>query len=708
MNKEKDLSDPIQYIKGVGPFRSKLLARLGIHTLRDALFYLPYRYEDRSSIKKIIHLKPDELNTVIGRVLKTNIRIPQSYGSKKPKIKIFELTISDGSGIITAKWFNQPYLEKVFKLRDEVVLYGIVKLNYWATGLEMPNPEYELLSDDESMIEQSNIHTGRIVPIYRLTEGLSQKQMRNIMHSVLGASISFISDPLPIDIIQSQKLLDLRESIENVHFPSADVSIEELNKGVTPYHKRLVFGELFTFQVGLAMMKKGDILDKGISFKPDNRLSRPVLSNLLFELTAAQKRVFGEIIKDMESNTPMNRLIQGDVGSGKTIVSVLSMLACVESGYQAALMAPTEILAEQHHINISHMLEQIGLKVQLITGSKKMNSKKKIAKVITADQADIIIGTHALIQENVHFEKLGLVIIDEQHRFGVMQRASLRKKGLNPDTIVMTATPIPRTLALTLYGDLDYSIIDELPPNRSPIITILLDKKKENQRFRLIEEEIKKGGQVYVVYPLIEESEKIDLESAIAGAEEIQKRFPHLMVGLLHGRMKADEREAVMQRFKEGAINILVSTTVIEVGVDVPNATLMVIMNAERFGLAQLHQLRGRVGRGSSQSYCVLLQHKTNEDARKRLEVMVRTTDGFIIAEEDLNIRGHGEFLGTKQSGLPDFKITNLFRDAKVLEEARREAFSFIEKNSSLENYPGLRKSLQDFWGKRIELLKIA
>ncbi len=706
MNKEKDLSSPIQYIKGVGPFRSKLLARLGINTLRDALFYLPCRYEDRSSIKKIINLKPGELNTVIGRVLKTNIKTTQSY--KKPSLKIFELIISDGSGIFTAKWFNQPYLEKIFKPKDEVVLYGMVKLNYWATGLEMINPEYEILSGDEVEIGQSNIHTGRIVPIYRLTDGLSQKQMRNIMFGIINTVIPHIVDPIPIEIIQMQKLPDLKESIENVHFPSADLSIEELNKGVSLYHQRLVFDELFTFQVGLAMMKKGETIEKGISFSPNFRFINTLLSNLPFKLTAAQQRVFMEILNDMKSDIPMNRLIQGDVGSGKTIVAVLAMLASIESGYQAALMAPTEILAEQHYMNISNMLNQLGVKVHLITGSKKMNSKKKIIELITTDHADIVVGTHALIQENVNFEKLGLIVIDEQHRFGVIQRASLRKKGLNPDTIVMTATPIPRTLALTLYGDLDYSIIDELPPNRNPIITKLLDKKRENHRFKLIEEEIKKGGQVYVVYPLIEESEKIDLESAIAGAEDIQKRFPHLTIGLIHGRMKTDEREAVMQRFKEGAINILVSTTVIEVGVDVPNATLMVIMNAERFGLAQLHQLRGRVGRGSSQSYCVLMQYKANEDARKRLKVMVDTTDGFVIAEEDLNIRGHGEFLGTKQSGLPDFKITNLFRDAKILEEARKEAFSFIEKNHSLENYPTLKVSLQEFWGGRIELLKIA
>jgi len=708
MNKEKDLSDSIQYIKGVGPFRSRLLSRLGIKTIRDALFYLPYRYEDRSSIKKLIHLMPDEFNTVTGRVLKTSTIIPKSFNAKKPRLKIFELVISDGSAIFSAKWFNQAYLEKVFKVKDEVVLYGMVKLNYRRTGLEMINPEYEVISGNDDEPWQPNIHTGRIVPIYGLTEGLSQKQMRNIMYSVLNSCLPYISDPMPAGIIQSHNLSGFRESLENVHFPSAGTSIEELNRGISPYHKRLVFDELFTFQIGLAMMKKGEIAETGIPFTPDGRFINKLLSALPFKLTSAQQRVFSEIIHDMKSEIPMNRLIQGDVGSGKTIVAVLSMLACVESGYQAVLMAPTEILAEQHYINISNMLKQIDVKVQLLTGSRKINGKKKITESITTGHADILIGTHALIQENVTFQKLGLIIIDEQHRFGVIQRATLRKKGVNPDTIVMTATPIPRTLALTLYGDLDYSIIDELPPGRSPISTMLADKKNENQRYALIDKEVKKGRQIYVVYPAIEESDKIDIQSAIAGAEEIKERLPHLNVGLIHGRMKANEREDIMGRFKEGTIDVLVSTTVIEVGVDVPNATLMIIMNAERFGLAQLHQLRGRVGRGSSQSYCILLRYKHSEDARKRLDVMVRTTDGFIIAEEDLNIRGHGEFLGTKQSGMPDFKVTNLFRDVKILEDARREAFLFIGNNTSLEAFPCLKKSFIDFWGKKIELLKIA
>jgi ATP-dependent DNA helicase RecG len=701
MSKDKDLYAPVQYIKGVGPFRAGLLARLDIRTLRDALFYLPYRYEDRSTIVKIIHLRPNEFKTLIGKVLQTRILNP------KPRFKIFELIITDGSGIFTAKWFNQPYLEKIFNRNDEVVLYGLIKLNYRGTGLEMVNPEYEILSGDGSEGSQENIHTGRIVPIYRLTEGLSQKQIRNIMYSILNASQTDISDPMPQDIIQRHRLPALRESISNIHFPSADISLDDLNRGTTAYNRRLVFDELFTFQIGLALIKKGGLTSSGISFTSNGILVNKLLSSLPFKLTSAQQRVLQEILHDMKSSTPMNRLIQGDVGSGKTVVAVAAMLTSVENGYQAALMAPTEILAVQHYINISQMLKHIGVKVQLITGSSKPYGRKKITETIKTDEADILIGTHALIQENINFEKLGLAVIDEQHRFGVIQRATLKEKGLNPDTIVMTATPIPRTLALTLYGDLDCSVIDEMPPGRAPIQTMLFDEKTKNEIYRLIDAETKKGRQVYFVYPIIDESDKIDLKSAIAGAKGLQVRFPHLTVGLIHGRMKPDEREEVMEKFKDGLIHILVSTTVIEVGIDVPNATLMIIIHAERFGLAQLHQLRGRVGRGSNKSYCALLQYKSTEDSRKRLGVMVRTTDGFIIAEEDLKIRGQGEFFGTKQSGMPDFRVTNLFRDVRILEDARKEAFSFIDKNKTLENYPGLKQIFTDFWGKRIELSKI-
>lgn len=705
-----DLSSPIQYIKGVGPQKARLLERIGIKTVRDALFYLPYRYEDRSFIKKIIHLKPEEVNTVTGKILKTDVITPNP---RMPKLKIFELTISDGSGVLKAKWFNQIYLKKLFKQGQEIVLYGTVKYNYWGNGFEITNPEYEILDNTDKESYPSNfslqtsasyIHTGRIVPIYRLTEGLSQKQMRNIMYSVISNSTSAITDPIPPEIIKKYNLPGLQESISNVHFPIQSSEIEDLNRGTSPFHQRLSFDELFTLQLGLAVIKKGETTEKGIAFSPDGRLINKLLKKLPFKLTNAQERVFQDILKDMQSPTPMNRLIQGDVGSGKTIIALMSMLAAQECGYQSALMAPTEILAEQHYINIHRLVEDLGLNIYLLTGSKKNRDLQAIA----LGKADIVIGTHALIQETVSFKKLGLVVIDEQHRFGVMQRAILRKKAKSviPDTLIMTATPIPRTLALTLYGDLDYSVIDELPPNRSPIITKLFSEKNKNQIYSLIEEETKKGRQVYVVYPVIEDSEKIDLKSAITGAEALQKIFPHLKVNLIHGRMKPDEREYVMSEFKNGNIHILVSTTVIEVGVDVPNATLMIIIHAERFGLAQLHQLRGRVGRGSNQSYCILLSYGGSEDARKRLEVMVKTTDGFRIAEEDLNIRGPGEFFGTRQSGMPDLRVANLLRDVKILEIARKDAFSLIEIDPTLTNYPQLRRSIEDFWGKGLEIFK--
>jgi ATP-dependent DNA helicase RecG len=699
----KDLSSPAQYVKGVGPQRAKLLARIGIGTIRDALFYLPYRYEDRSSTKKIAQLRPEELSAVTGKVIQAEIITPNP---KRPNFKIFEAIVSDGSGIVRAKWFNQTYLKKIFSAGKQVVIYGTIKLNYWGSGFEIINPEYEMLDDanDDESPSNLQIHTGRIVPIYGLTEGISQKQMRNIMYAIVNGSAGALSDAVPLEIIKRHEMPDLKDSLLNVHFPTEGASLEDLNRGISCFHQRLAFDELFTLQLGLAAIKSKEVLERGITFSPDGRFVNGLLDKLPFKLTKAQERVFGDILKDMKSPAPMNRLVQGDVGSGKTIVALMAMLSAVECGYQAALMAPTEILAEQHFINMHRLIEDLGLKIRLLTGSKK----NKDLEAISSGDADIVIGTHALIQEGVSFKKLGIIVVDEQHRFGVMQRASLRKKGVNPDTLIMTATPIPRTLALTLYGDLDYSVIDELPPNRSPVITRLFYEKNKDRIYSLISEETKKGRQVYVVYPLIEESEKSDLRSAITGAEGLQKIFPHLRVGLIHGKMKPAEREEVMKEFKEGRIHILVSTTVIEVGVDVPNAALMVIIHAERFGLAQLHQLRGRVGRGSSQSFCILLCYGANEDSKRRLDVMVETTDGFRIAEEDLNIRGPGEFFGTRQSGLPDLKVANLVRDVKILEAARREAFSLIEKEPALKSYPSLRKTIEDFWGRRLDIFKTA
>ncbi|MCC6346853.1 MAG: ATP-dependent DNA helicase RecG [Nitrospirales bacterium] len=695
-----DAASPIGLIRGVGPQRARLLERLGIVTVKDALYYLPFRYEDRSAPAKIVALAVDEVAVVTGKVVAAGIVTPNP---RRRGLKIFELTVGDGSGLLRAKWFNQQFLRKLFTPGRTVVLYGVVKRTYRGAGFEMLNPDYELL-DEEDADDSGQVHTGRIVPIYRSTEGLSQKQLRNIMHAAVQDAAASLPDTVPAGLIRRLGLPGLQESLLNVHFPAPSLSLVDLNRGVSPYHQRLAFDELLTLQLGLAAIKKGEVREKGISFSPDGRLTGALRERLPFTLTSAQEKVIKDILADMRAPAPMSRLVQGDVGSGKTVVALIALLAAVESGYQAALMAPTEILAEQHYLTLHRLVEELGLNVLLLTGSKKYREDECIA---SAD-ADIIVGTHALIQEGVSFEKLGLIVIDEQHRFGVLQRATLKRKGLNPDTLIMTATPIPRTLALTLYGDLDYSIIDELPPGRSPIITRHVTEERKGSLYPLIEDEAREGRQVYVVYPVIEESEKTSLKDALTGWEALRMKFPRLNVGLLHGRMKTAEKEEVMRFFKEGGIDILVSTTVIEVGVDVPNATLMIIIHAERFGLAQLHQLRGRVGRGSCRSHCILLSYSATEDARKRLEVMVTTNDGFRIAEEDLAIRGPGEMFGTRQSGLPDLRVADLIRDARLLETARREAFSLMEEDPSLRNSPGLRKTLDDFWGKRIGLLETA
>jgi ATP-dependent DNA helicase RecG len=691
----KDLHDfQIQYIKGVGPKRAKLFNRLGIKSVKDALYYLPYRYEDRSSIRKISNISYGSSETVSGKV--TSAEVINLPGRN---LKIFELVINDGSGLLKARWFNQPFMKKNLRAGDEVLLYGTVKRNsYWGIGFEMDNPEYEIIDDDIS-----SVHMNRIVPVYRVTSGLSVRQVRSVIFNITNTCIKDIIDPVPEEIFKRNALPALTESLYNVHFPDTSANINLLNRGASDFHRRLSFDELFMFELGLAVIKKGSVLEKGTAFKPEGRLLRRLPDLLPFRLTAAQERVFNEIINDMKKPHPMNRLIQGDVGCGKTVIALMAMLVAVECGYQSALMAPTEILAEQHYINIYRLIEDLGLKICLLTGSKKDRPIDRIA----SGEFDIIAGTHALIQEGVIFKNLGLVVIDEQHRFGVMQRALLRKKALNPDVLVMTATPIPRTLSLTLYGDLDYSIIDEMPPDRRPIKTLLFKSTRKEHIYSIIKEEIKKGRQAYVVYPIIEESEKTDLRSAIVGKNAFEKVFPEFRTGLLHGRMKAQEREQIMASFKQGEIDILVSTTVIEVGVDVPNATLMIIIHAERFGLSQLHQLRGRIGRGTYESYCILIAYEPyGEEARSRLDIMVKSNDGFQIAEEDLNIRGPGEFFGTRQSGMPDLKIANIARDAKLLNVARKEPFALIDKDPELKGLPVLRKSLETFWKGKMELFK--
>ncbi|MEW6584230.1 MAG: ATP-dependent DNA helicase RecG [Nitrospirota bacterium] len=693
---DKDLSDfPIQYVKGVGPQRARLFSRIGIKSVRDALFYLPYRYEDRSAIRKIADLKYGHPETVAGKIVSAQvIKLPGR------NLRIFELVMNDGSGLLKGKWFNQPFMKKNFRVGQDVLLSGMVKINpYRGIGFEMDSPEFEIARDEDD----GHIHTNRIVPVYRVTSGLSVRQMRSVMFNIIQTYSEQVSELLPGEILKRHGLPGLRRSISNVHFPENGTDMDLLNRGISDFHKRLSFDELFMLEMGLAVIKRGIAHERGIAFNPMGNLLSRLAGSLPFRLTKAQERVFGEIRADMKSPKPMNRLVQGDVGCGKTVVALMAMTVAAECSYQSALMAPTEILAEQHYINIHSIVEGLGLKICLLTGSKK----DRPLDMIASGAIDIVVGTHAIIQEGVAFKNLGLAVIDEQHRFGVAQRAVLKKKAKNPDVLVMTATPIPRTLALTVYGDLDYSVIDELPPDRRPIATGSVGAAQKEHIYGIIRDEVKKGRQAYVVYPIIEESEKTDLRSAILGKEGFEKVFPDFRIGLLHGRMKAQEREQVMASFKQGEVDILVSTTVIEVGVDVPNATLMIIIHAERFGLSQLHQLRGRIGRGAHQSQCLLVVYPPyGEDARRRIDIMVQSSDGFRIAEEDLNIRGPGEFFGTRQSGMPDLMIANIARDGVLLGEARKEAFGLIGRDPDLKEYPSLRKCLETFWKGKIEIFK--
>jgi ATP-dependent DNA helicase RecG len=688
----KDTS--VQFVKGVGPARAKVLHRIGINTIGDILYYFPWRYEDRRNLKKVNELVYGKHETTIVEVVSS-----KTVTTPRKKMKIFELSLSDGSGVFRAKWFNQPYLERYFKKNQKVVLSGIVRGNpYTATGLEMENPDFELIGSDDTLI-----HTSRIIPVYKATEGVSPKQIRTLTFHILKTHSSLIQDYLPEEIISRYKLKPLPWAVKEAHFPEECSDINALNRGEDPARKRLAFDEFFLLELGLALLKKGEAKEEGIVFENTGQLTDIFLQSLPFNLTGAQEKVINEIKKDMQRSLPMNRLVHGDVGCGKTVVALLSMLIAIENNYQACLMAPTELLAEQHYINIHGMVEGLGLNVVLLTSS----SKTKPLHDISDGKAQIVIGTHALIQEHVQFKKLGLAVIDEQHRFGVVQRSHLRHKGFNPDVLIMTATPIPRTLALTLYGDLDISIINELPSGRKPIKTKVFFPAQKNEILSIIEREISKGRQAYVVYPLIEESEKLDLKSAIDGAESFRNIFSGRRVGLVHGRMKHGEREEVMSSFKEGNIDLLVSTTVIEVGIDVPNASLMLIVHAERFGLAQLHQLRGRIGRGSYDSFCLLLAyHPLSEEAKKRLKAMESTGDGFKIAEEDLAIRGPGDFFGTRQSGLPDLIIADIIRDFKLLEMARKEAFALIDEDPELRNNPLLKQALQEKWMGRLELIK--
>jgi ATP-dependent DNA helicase RecG len=696
------LSLSVQYIKGVGPKIARLLDKKGIKTVEDMLYFLPRRYEDRRSVKMISSTQIGNIEMVIGEVKEAHL---QHYR----KNKVFEVTVDDGSGRLTAKWFkgNHTYLRKILKKGARVILTG--EIRSFLFGKDIIHPDFEILSEKDD--DHDNfLHFKRIVPIYSETEGLHQKYIRKIMMEVVENYYQYILSPIPEKICKRQHLADINHSIRNIHFPESDQDIEQYNSMKSDAYRRLVFDEFFFFELGMALKKKGYVLERGISFKTDGKLKKKFLRILPFELTNAQSRVIEEIKADMKSVFPMHRLLQGDVGCGKTAVSMAAMICACENGYQAAIMAPTEILAEQHYSNIKEWAGLLGLKVAILTGSKKTAERKKTCKKIESGDVDIIIGTHALIQEGVEFKKLGFVVIDEQHRFGVVQRATIRGKGINPDVLVMTATPIPRSLAMTVYGDLDISVIDEMPPGKKPIKTKIFYESSREKVYDIIDKELKKGNQTFIVYPLVEESETLDLKDATRMAEHLQKDvFPNYRVGLIHGRMKGAEKDEIMTDFSEGKIDILVSTTVIEVGIDIPQASLMVVEHAERFGLSQLHQLRGRVGRSDIPSYCVLLAGYARSDtARKRLRIMEETNDGFRIAEEDLSIRGPGEFMGTRQSGLPDFRVANILRDGRILNEARSEAFSVVEDDPFLEKpeHVILKEVLLKRWEGRLDLAK--
>ncbi|MBU2053772.1 MAG: ATP-dependent DNA helicase RecG [Proteobacteria bacterium] len=693
------LSRPVSSVRGVGPRIAELLARKNLATVEDMLYFLPRRYEDRRSICRISETVPGLRQTVVGRITQAEMRF---YGRRR----IFEATFDDGHGILKAKWFKgrEAYLRGTFKPGRRFILTG--EITGFPFEREMIHPDFEILDEREDQM----LHFKRIVPVYSETEGLHQKTIRRVMWQVVRDFAHLVQSPIPEEICRKRRLIEISDALRQVHFPAADQDMEACSGMRSDPHRRLIYDELFFFQLGMALRKRGDVIDQGVSFRAGGEILRRFYGLLPFALTSAQRRVIAEIERDMTSPRVMNRLLQGDVGAGKTVVSMAAMLIACENGYQSVIMAPTEILAEQHHRNLKAWSDALGLKSELLTGGLKTAEKKKLQERLLGGEIDIAVGTHALIQEGVAFRRLGLVVIDEQHRFGVVQRAALRKKGVIPDVLVMTATPIPRTLAMTVYGDLDVSVIDEMPPGKKPVRTKVFSETQRPRVYEIIRREVRKGNQVFIVYPLVEESENLDLKDATRMAQHLKEKiFPDCHIGLVHGQMKGHEKDRVMADFTAKKIQILVSTTVIEVGIDIPEASLMVIEHAERFGLSQLHQLRGRVGRSDIPSFCILLaQFSRSEDARKRLRIMEETNDGFRIAEEDLSIRGPGEFMGTRQSGLPDFRVADILRDGRILGEAKADAFALVEEDPRLER-PGhvtLREALLRRWGGRLELAK--
>src|SRR5438552_1314463 len=691
------LAASLQYLKGVGPRRAADLAHAGLVTVEDLLYRFPIRYEDRSQLRTIVSLKPGETASIVGRILSSQVR-----STRRPGFKIFEALVSDETGSLRVTWLNQPFLRDVFSRGQHVVLFGTIEMR-GGGGLQFTNPQYEILDAEEG----ETIHTGRIVPVYERTGTITPKIQRKLVFEALQRLPSELPDQLPEPILLRLNLPSRRAALLAAHFPAAGTSLDELNRFTTSAQRRLIFEEAFLFQLGIMARRRSAAAErKPVTITVNDSIRESARRVLPFRLTAGQKAALKDIVDDLQRPQPMNRRLQGDVGAGKTIVALLAALVAMENGAQVAFMAPTEILAEQHFVTISRLLQPSRFRVALLTGATGSAARRKQLAEIAAGSIHLIVGTHALVQGDVRFAQLGLVVIDEQHRFGVLQRATLRSKGLHPDVLVMTATPIPRTLALTVYGDLDVSVIRDMPPGRLPVKTVAKPESRREEVYDFVRHQLDGGRQAYVVYPLVEESSKIDLKAATEMADHLaQEVFAAYRVGLLHGRLKEEGKERVMKAFAAGELQVLVATTVVEVGVDVSNASVMIVEHAERFGLSQLHQLRGRVGRDRHQSYCFLLyQAPLSEEARARLKAMCETSDGFEIAERDLTQRGPGDFFGTRQAGVPTFRMIDLVRDRDVLDLAQREAGQWFASDNPTSD--AIERLLAN-WQQRFRLIEV-
>ena len=692
-----DLSSRVQFVKGVGPRKAEALAGVGITTVSDLLLYLPFRYEDRSRVRSIGDLRPGEDATVLATVVGVHVK-----RTRRPRFKVLEVMVEDESGPIRAIWFNQEYLKDILQAGRQVLLYGKVELSRRGGGLELKSPQYELV--EEGDFEPT--HTGRIVPVYERVGPLSPRMLRKICHLLVENLPSDVPGLLPDSLCERHKLPSRREALARSHFPEEGAPLELYNEFRSRAQLRLIFEELFMFSLGLGLRRRAASgLTKPRPFPVNDCIREKVRQILPFRLTEAQKKVSKTLADELSSERSMQRLLQGDVGSGKTIVAVIASVIAIENGAQVALMVPTEVLAEQHFSNIQRILARSGYRVALLTSALTRAERDQLLAEIASGEVNFVVGTHALIQQGVRFKELGLAIIDEQHRFGVLQRAELRAKGYAPDLLVMTATPIPRSLAMALYGDLDHSILNELPPGRPPVRTSLRKKEQLAEIHRLMEEQVAAGHQVYFICPMVEESEKMDLEAAVETHRFLQKGpFSHRRVALAHGKLSSAERGQAMSAFAAGEVDILVATTVVEVGVDVPNATLVVVEQAERFGLSQLHQLRGRVGRGTAPSAAVLVYHPPlTSEGERRLEAMAETNDGFAIAERDLDIRGPGDYFGTRQWGAPLFRVADVVRDRELLEVARQEAEDLLSSPRT-EETDRIINHVIEAWGEKFGL----